>query len=62
MIENMGQPAPRFKLVAIVALLLLAALFIGGHVIPALQTQNTPPAACQLLGGHWSIWSGWNCG
>jgi uncharacterized membrane protein YadS len=37
-------------------------LFVGYHVLEAEATKSTPPAACQLLGGHWNIWGGWRCG
>lgn len=31
------------------------------HVVNAVGVRNDPPAACQLLGGSWNIWSGWSC-
>lgn len=43
-------------------LLILAGLFIGWHVVPALAAKDNLPIACQMAGGHWSIWSGWSCG
>ena len=45
-------------ILAVAALLLWA----GYHVLEAEVTKGTPPAACQLLGGTWDIWSGWRCG
>lgn len=26
------------------------------------QARNNPPVCVQLLGGHWSVWDGWQCG
>jgi hypothetical protein len=46
----------------LVGLAILAAVFIAWHVVPALAAKDNPPLACQLAGGHWSIWSGWQCG
>lgn len=23
--------------------------------------KNTPPATCEVFGGHWTIWDGWLC-
>lgn len=43
-------------------LAILAALFIAWHVVPALAAKDSPPIACQLSGGQWSLWSGWSCG
>lgn len=43
-------------------LAILAALFAAWHVIPALAAKDSPPLACQLAGGTWSLWSGWSCG
>jgi hypothetical protein len=43
------------------AVLLALALVIGYRIVPALLSAGSPPAACQLTGGHWSLWSGWRC-
>jgi hypothetical protein len=50
----------RGHIVAIVAL--IAVLYAAYHVIPAWLSRDSPPLACQLLGGHWSIRNGWRCG
>jgi hypothetical protein len=26
------------------------------------SNESAEPAACQLLGGQWTLWSGWRCG
>lgn len=39
------------------ALLVYGQLRIYGNVI----ARESPPAACQLLGGTWGIWDGWRC-
>jgi hypothetical protein len=43
------------------ACLILIALFVAWHVVPALVVKDDPPLACQLDGGQWSIWTGWTC-
>lgn len=45
----------------IAAALILAAIFTGWHVIPALAVKDNPPIACQLAGGRWNPWDGWTC-
>lgn len=40
---------------------ILIALFIGWHVVPALTARDNPPLACQVDGGHWDPWNGWTC-
>jgi hypothetical protein len=54
-----GHREPWRIVVAIVAVLVIAwaVLKIGDNE----ATRNSPPAACQLLGGHWNIWDGWQC-
>lgn len=44
------------------AAIILAGLFIGWHVLPALAVRDNPPLACQIAGGSWSLWDGWRCG
>lgn len=53
--------APRL---APVIIPLLAVLLVWGvlHVIGNVAARQDPPAACQIFGGHWGIWSGWSCG
>lgn len=43
-------------------LAILAGLYAGWHVIPALAVRDNPPLACQLAGGTWNPWDGWSCG
>lgn len=45
--------------VALVALVMVVYgyLRVSGN---AAQRGNVP-AACQLFGGHWSLWNGWQC-
>ena len=51
------------KGVSISTLILLAVcIFIGWHVIPAEMSKGSMPPACQLLGGQWDMWNGWQCG
>jgi hypothetical protein len=40
----------------------LIGVYIAVHIIPAWLSHDSPPVACQLLGGHWTIWNGWRCG
>jgi hypothetical protein len=42
---------------AIVLLFLFALI----HVATNEAAKNSPPAACQLLGGTWNFWDGWHC-
>lgn len=44
------------------SLVILLALFIGWHVVPAWLSKDNAPIACQFDGGQWSIWNGWQCG
>lgn len=46
----------------ITLLFILACLFVVWHVGHAAMTRNAPPAACELVGGHWDVWNGWTCG
>jgi len=46
----------------VAGLLILLGLFAAWHVVPALVAKDSPPVACQLAGGQWSIWNGWTCG
>jgi hypothetical protein len=39
----------------------VVVLEVVWHVVPALAAKDSPPAACQLLGGQWSVWTGWTC-
>lgn len=45
--------------IAAVAALILA---IGAwRIFNNEMARYNPPASCQLLGGSWSIWNGWQC-
>ena len=70
-IERMGQEqrdrhppkASRGHIGAFVATVLAVLLALGlWHVYENYQSKDNPPASCQLLGGHWDIWNGWQCG
>ena len=32
------------------------------HEISIFGTRNNPPVSCQLLGGQWNMFTGWQCG
>lgn len=49
------------KIVVIGIVVVLLALFAWARV-QNLEARDNPPVACQLLGGSWSLWSGWSCG
>jgi len=49
----------RASLIAV--LIVLAVLLAGVRVADNIQSKGSPPAACQLFGGHWSLWGGWSC-
>lgn len=60
-----GQVQPRQIVSAfnVIYAILLALIVLGGlWVIHNELARSNPPAACQLFGGQWSIWSGWRCG
>lgn len=42
--------------------LFMVFIWAGLHVMQNIDARDYPPAACQLFGGHWGIWSGWSCG
>lgn len=54
------EPPPWRRLIA-VTLVIGTIWFAGSHLENAQATRNDPPATCQLLGGSWNPWSGWNC-
>ena len=64
-INEPRQPEPRqepnWGKRIFILLLVIAVVFVGVHVISAKSSKNSPPAQCQLFGGHWNIWSGWTC-
>lgn len=41
---------------------ILAGLYGVFHVGMNMVHRGSPPPACQIWGGTWGIWSGWNCG
>lgn len=45
-----------WSVVAVLAI--LGALRIAANEI----AYSKPPLSCQVLGGNWTIWSGWRCG
>lgn len=44
--------------IVLIVLLTLAAVRVAGNEM----SKGSPPASCQLLGGQWTLWSGWHCG
>ena len=50
----------RTFLIVLVAGLLLACGFI--RIAENEAAKNSPPGACQLMGGSWNFWDGWRCG
>jgi hypothetical protein len=46
---------------AAAVLVILLSLYAGSRVYGNLETRDQVPAACQLMGGKWGIWSGWDC-
>ena len=44
--------------VVLVVLLTLGAV----HLVSNVLSRNDPPVSCQILGGSWSLWDGWQCG
>jgi hypothetical protein len=57
-IEDCGQRVA----VTGAVIVLVACVCIGLKIAPNLEARNSPPLSCQLLGGSWSLWSGWRCG
>lgn len=57
-------PRPPFRGGCLIAALLIVfiAVYVGSHVLSAESSKGSPPAACQLVGGHWDLWNGWRCG
>jgi hypothetical protein len=43
-------------------IIIVIAIAAGIHIYGNYQNRYNPPASCQLLGGHWDIWGGWQCG
>ena len=62
--EGTPPSSPRSKapITVVGVIFIVLALWAGIHVFNALTSKNSPPAACQLLGGQWDIWNGWRCG
>lgn len=60
-----GKPTPpkppRKQHPILAAVLVILLLWALAHVYSAEHTKNNPPAACQLLGGTWDPWHGWQC-
>ena len=50
------RPNPWIVLIVIL-LVIFAFLRLSGNE----ASKNNPPASCQLFGGHWTIWNGWQC-
>lgn len=50
------------KTTVIVAGMLILVFYVIGRMATNESVKNNPPVACQFLGGHWTIWDGWQCG
>jgi hypothetical protein len=62
--DNPGRPVHRdhtTRTVLIVIAVILVAIWATYNVASNEAVKNDPPAACQLMGGHWNIWDGWSC-
>jgi len=44
--------------IALGIILALGAVKVAGNI----ASENNPPVSCQLLGGHWNLFEGWQCG
>jgi hypothetical protein len=61
---NGEPPVKPMRLGALIALIaaVVIVLWAGLRVWNNEQARNNPPVCVQLLGGHWSVWDGWQCG
>ncbi len=59
--RQVGQPSGHPVAIVLGVVLVLLGLWAGYRVLHAEAVKGNPPAACQILGGQWSIWSGWQC-
>ena len=59
--EAAHDHARPWKWIALGIVLAVLVLMAVTHVISAMETHDSPPAACQLLGGSWNLWNGWRC-
>jgi len=47
---------------ALITIAIILALLLGGlRLWDNWNARQSPPIACQLLGGHWNLWDGWKC-
>lgn len=60
--DKPAAPPQRTPGVIGVVILTLIVLFIAAKVGHAFAMRSHPPAMCYLIGGHWDMWNGWNCG
>ena len=58
--QDAPQPVSAGRLITAVVVIVIT-LWIAWHPLHAQLTKGSPPAACQLWGGTWNIWSGWQC-
>ena len=42
-------------------LVLAAAIIVAARVAWEVLQFTSPPYACQVLGGSWSLFNGWSC-
>jgi hypothetical protein len=55
--ERRRHPARGWVIAAVILLAAYGVIRITTNE----AAKNNPPAACQLLGGTWNIWNGWQC-
>lgn len=48
----------RFLGIVLAVIVAIVVVKVSGNLL----SHGSPPASCQLLGGQWSLWSGWRCG
>jgi hypothetical protein len=42
-------------------MLIFMVLWSAAHIMQTESSKHYPPVTCQLFGGHWTIWDGWEC-
>jgi len=52
---------PPLRVMVAVMIGALVLIYVVQRIQGNEQVKNTPPAACQLMGGTWSWWDGWRC-
>lgn len=42
-------------------LVMVLTVWAAFHLAAAEMSKGEPPIACQIVGGTWNLWSGWQC-